>query len=107
MSDMKNEVMHGPIGSPFNACRGDVSPSDGGGVKGGVDFEPFSQWKQAGSELPIQVGSDVAYSTSGQLETPMDEAGAGIPGATGSAGTGPKSGGSVASPYVSPWGLKG
>jgi len=108
MSNMKNEIMHGPIGSPFDACRGEVTPASGDGQKGGVDFAPFSQWKQAGSELPITVGANVDYSAAGgSLVTPMDEPGAGIPGVSGSSGTGAKGAGGLSTPYVEPWLLKG
>jgi hypothetical protein len=108
MSDMKNEIMHGPIGSPFEACRGDVSAGSGDGQKGGVDFDPFGRWKQAGSDLPITVGANVQYSEAGgSLVTPMDEPGAGIPGVVGSSGTGAKGVGGLSSPYVEPWALKG
>lgn len=106
MSDIKNEVMHGQIGSPFERCAYDISAQSGDGVKGGSDIAPFSQWKQAGSDLPITVGCNIPYSGTGQLETPMDEPGAGI-GVSGSAGTGAKGQGGVSSPYVAPWGLKG
>ena len=107
MSDMKNEIMHGPIGSPFNSCKNDVSAGSGDGQKGGSDLSPFSQWKQASSELPITVAANIAYSGTGQLVTPMDEPGAGIPGVTGSQGTGTKNDGGFGTPYVAPWNLKG
>ncbi len=102
---MKNTVKHGQIGSPFESCRSDVDPGDGSGEKGGVSFDPFGKWKQSASDLPIQVGSDIPFSASGSnFETPMDEAGAGI-GVSGSAGTGPKGGDGLSSPYVAPWSL--
>ena len=77
MSDIKNEVMHGQIGSPFNACPYDVTSQSGDGVKGGTSSSPFSQWKQPGGDLPITVETNIAYSGTGQLETPMDEPSAG------------------------------
>lgn len=102
---MKNTIMHGQIGSPFESCRSEVSPSDGAGEKGGVSLGQFGRWKQSPSDLPIQVGSDVPFSTGGsQFETPMNEAGAGI-GVSGSAGTGAKGEGSLSSPFVAPWAL--
>ena len=107
MSDMKNEIMHGPIGSPFEACPYDISPSGGNGIKGGENVSPFSQWKQAGSELPITVKSNIPYSGTGSLVTPMDEQGAGIPGVTGSSGTGGKTDGGISTPYVPFESLKG
>jgi hypothetical protein len=107
MSDMKNEVMHGQIGSPFEPCAYDVNAQSGDGVKGGSDIAPFSQWKQAGSDLPITVGANIPYSGPGPFQTPMDEPGSGLPGVSGSSGTGKKGQGGIASPYVEPWNLKG
>lgn len=105
---IKNEVKHGQIGSPFNACKNDVSAQSGDGQKGGADFAPFSQWMQAGSDLPFTTTANVPYSGTGQLETPMDETnnGSGI-GVSGSSGTGAKSQGSISSPYMEPFKLKG
>ncbi len=107
MSDMKNEVMHGQIGSPFNALPYDVTSQSGDGVKGGTSSSPFSQWKQPGGDLPITVETNIAYSGTGQFETPMDEPSAGMPGLSGSSGTGKKGQGGISSPYVEPWNLKG
>lgn len=108
MAAIRNENMHGPLGSPFEPCKNDVTPQSGDGVKGGVDYPPFGQWKQAANDLPGQTFANIPYSGTGQLETPMDATnnGSGI-GVSGSSGTGAKGSDSVSTPYAAPWPLKG
>lgn len=109
-------TMHGQIASPLDPCGYDISPSGGGGVKGGEPSGPFGQYQQSSSVLPITVRDSLPGApqegfanlggAQGRFMTPMDNSKSAMPGVRGSDGTGAISGGEakISSPWVGPWG---
>lgn len=100
----------GPISGPQEASGYQITPAPSGGAEaGGCGVGPFGGYKESPTILPtvtgVSVGESQGGAGGGAIETPMDTTTAMLMGSGGgSDSTGAMGGGSISSPFVSPWG---
>lgn len=99
-------TMHGPIGSPQDACPYSVEPNGGRSLKGGEPNGPFGSHKETPNQMMgVARDSMSAQPTiQGEISTPMDTSKSEMPGISGASGYGQSGGGKIVGPFVSPWG---